>query len=83
MLSPFLAALIRVRNSDIGFEVLFFLRLFNSLIQTRSIPITLLGYEPANQTLWVGAFHNWVRRSNRREQAREAQRGVWIRYNRK
>jgi hypothetical protein len=40
------------------------------------------GLLTANRTLLVWAFHNSVRRSIRREEAREAQRGVWIRYNR-
>src|SRR5580704_4590965 len=38
-------AVSRLPRKDIGFEVFFFLRLFNSLLQTCS-PITLLGYEP-------------------------------------
>src|SRR5580704_19580225 len=38
-------------RKDIGFEVFFFLRLFNSLLQTCS-PITLLGYEPIFVSDW-------------------------------
>ena len=41
--------------------------------------VTRIADRQSNIMGW--AFHNWGSKIDRREEAREAQRGVWMRYN--